>query len=515
MLACISDYPLRTATAFPDREATVLGDRRLSYRDLAGAVERAARALLAQGVARGDRIAMLSTPRPEYLILFLAVARIGAIWTGLNPVHRPAEHRELLADCQPRLLFGFSELRGEDHRRELEALALEIPSIERLVLLDHDANPGLGNADFLTQGDALPSDIYKAAVERVEADDVALIVYSSGSTGRPKGAMITHRNLVHCATVQNRLFPVEPLRVLCNLPVSHIAASSDIVSHALVGGGTIVFQERFDPAAALDLVERERITCLMQIPTMLQRMLAWPDRDRYDTASLRILFFVGAPMPAAQIGALLEIAPTVVTGWGLTESSCSVTYTASGDDIAVLAETVGRPAPDSEIRIAGGDVGEVLVRGACVMAGYFRQPAATAAAIDAEGWLHSGDLGRFDEAGRLRLIGRIKDMFKSGGYSIYPREIEVVLESHPSVALAAVVAMPDPLYQETGCAFLVPKPGGQLAVAELLAHCRDRLANYKIPKRFVIRDEMPLLPIGKVDKAALRAEALLLAGKEP
>ncbi len=522
----ISDFPFHTAGLFPDRDAAVLGGRRLSYRLLAEDVERCARALLAHGIAPGDRIAMLSTPRPEYLAVFLASARIGAIWLGLNPVHRLAEHRQILGDSQPRLLFGFPQLRDRDHRQELKDLAAVVAGIEELVIMGEGAmgegeGLGIGYEEFLARGDPVQAEAYAGAVAAVRPDDVALIVYTSGSTGGPKGAMITHRNLVHCATVQNTLFPADPLIVLCNLPVSHIASSSDIVSHALIGGGTIVFQERFDPADALALIERERISCLMQIPTMLQRMLAVPDRRDRDTASLRLVFFEGAPMPADQIPDLQELAATVVTGWGLTESSCSVTYTAAGDGLAVLAETVGRPAPGSELRILGadgktatdGEAGEVLVRGPCVMAGYFRQPDATAAAIDPEGWLHSGDIGRFDAAGRLRLIGRIKEMFKSGGYNIYPREIEMVLESHPAVSLAAVVAMPDPLYREIGCAFLLRKPGCGLEAAELDAWCRARLANYKIPKRFVIRDELPLLPIGKLDKTALRAEALRLGGE--
>jgi acyl-CoA synthetase (AMP-forming)/AMP-acid ligase II len=518
----ISDYPFRTAASFPDRPAAVLGDRRLSYRELAAEVTRCARALLAHGIRPGDRIAMLATPRPEYLILFLASARIGALWLGLNPEHRLGEHRRILADSAPRLLFGFARLRGRDQLPELAALTEELASIEALVLFGEGEGLGMGYGAFTDRGSALPSEAYEAAVDGVKPDDVALIVYTSGSTGEPKGAMITHRNLVHCARLQDRLFPVDPLRVLCNLPVSHIASSSDIVSHALVAGGTIVFQERFDPAEVLALIERERITCLLQIPTMLQRLRALPDRHRHDTSSLQLIFFLGAPMPADQIAALGELGATIVTGWGLTEASCSVTYTAAGDDISVLAETAGRPAPGYEIRILGpdgrpaepGEAGEVLVRGACVMAGYFRRPEASAAAIDREGWLHSGDLGRIDEAGRLRLMGRIKEMFKSGGYNIYPREIERVLEDHPGVALAAVVSLPDPLYHETGCAFLLPKPGHALTAEELIAHCRAQLANYKVPKRFVIREALPLLPIGKLDKAALRAEALGMAAMD-
>ena len=514
----ISDFPFHTAGLFPDRDAAVLGGRRLSYGALAAEIERCARALVAYGIAPGDRIAMLSTPRPEYLVVFLASARIGAIWLGLNPVHRLAEHRQILGDSQPRLLFGFPQLRDRDHRQDLKDLTMELACIESLVVMGEGEGLGIGYEEFLERGRSVQAEAYAAAVAAVKADDVALIVYTSGSTGGPKGAMITHRNLVHCATVQDRLFPVDPLIVLCNLPVSHIASSSDIVSHALIGGGTIVFQERFDPAAALALIERERISCLLQISTMLQRMLAVPDRRARDTSSLRLLFFEGAPMPADQIPELQKMARTVVTAWGLTESSCSVTYTAAGDPLDVLAETVGRAAPGYELQILGadskpaahGEAGEVLVRGPCVMAGYFRQPEATAMAIDAEGWLHSGDIGRFDAAGRLRIIGRIKEMFKSGGYNIYPREIEMVLESHPAVSLAAVVAMPDPLYREIGCAFLLRKPGSELEAEALSAWCRARLANYKIPKRFVIRDELPLLPIGKLDKTALRAEALRL-----
>jgi len=519
----ISDFPFHTAGLFPDRDAAILGERRLSYRALAEEIERCARALLAHGIAPGDRIAMLSTPRPEYLIVFLASARIGAIWLGLNPVHRPAEHRQILEDSRPRLLFGFPQLRDRDHRQDLRDLTAALGCIEGLVVMGEGVMGdgegfGVGYEEFLEHGRPVQAEAYAAAVSAVRPDDVALIVYTSGSTGGAKGAMITHRNLVHCATVQDRLFPVDPLIVLCNLPVSHIGSSSDIVSHALVGGGTIVFQERFDPAEALALIERQRITCLLQVPTMLQRMLAVPGRRDRDTASLRLLFFEGAPMPAEQIPDLQELAAVVVTGWGLTESSCSVTYTAADDPLPVLAETVGRPAPGCELRIAGadgksasdGEAGEVLVRGPCVMAGYFRQPEATAAAIDAEGWLHSGDIGRFDESGRLRLLGRIKEMFKSGGYNIYPREIEMVLESHAAVSLAAVVAMPDPLYREIGCAFLLRKPGCGLEAAAIDAWCRARLANYKIPKRFVIRDELPLLPIGKLDKTALQAEALRL-----
>jgi acyl-CoA synthetase (AMP-forming)/AMP-acid ligase II len=514
----ISDYPFHWARRDPGREAAVLGEARLTYGELAAAVERTARALHAAGIRRGDRVAMLSTPRPEYLVVFLATARLGALWLGLNPVHQPEEYRRILADFEPRILFGIERLRGRDNGALLGALAGELACVEALVTWG-GSGAGTPFETFLEAGDSVAGAEFAAAVAAVEPGDVALIVYTSGTTGRSKGAMITHGNLVHCARLQDELFPVAPLRVLCNLPVSHVASSSDIVSHALVAGGAIIFQEKFDPAEALALIRRERVTCLLQASTMLQRMLALPGRAAGDWSSLKTVFFLGSPLPEKLVAELQALCPRVVTGWGLTEASCSVTYTDPADDVATLASTVGRPAPGYELRIldtAGraappGEAGEVLVRGACVMAGYFRQPEASAAAIDAEGFLHTGDLGFIDADGRLRLVGRLKEMFKSGGYNIYPREIEAVLESYPGVAQAVVVAMPDPLYHEVGCAFLLRAPGRELSAGEVEAYCRARLANYKLPKRIIIRDSLPMLAIGKTDRAALALEARALA----
>jgi acyl-CoA synthetase (AMP-forming)/AMP-acid ligase II len=512
----ISDFLAHAARRSPDREAAVFGDDRISYAMLERQVERYARGLVAAGVARGDRVAMLSTPRPEFLTVFLATLRVGAIWVGLNPVHKLDEYRYVLRDCRPSLLFGFAHLRDRDNREVLRRLKTEISSIGQVVLFDRAHGIGATHDEFAAMAERVADDAYAAAVAAVRPDDVAMIVHTSGSTGQAKGAMITHRNLAHCAAVQLELFPVAPLRILCNLPINHTVCTCDVVSYALAAGGTVIFQERFDPAAVLAAIANQRVTCLLQISAMLQRILAHARRVRFDTSSLQAVFFLGSPMPRDMIVELKTLGGEVITGWGLTEATASVTYTARGDDIDVLADTVGRSAPTFEIRIAdpegrlvaAGDAGEVLVRGPCVMAGYFGRPEATAAAIDAEGWLHSGDLGRIDGDGRLRLVGRIKEMFKSGGYNVYPREVEAVLESHPAVALAVVVSVPDPLYHEAGHAFLIREPDRSLAEAEIGEYCRARLANYKVPKRFTVRDALPMLSVGKIDRVALRKEAL-------
>jgi acyl-CoA synthetase (AMP-forming)/AMP-acid ligase II len=516
----VSDLLVRAAHGVPDGEAAIFGGLRISYRTLERQVGECARALFAAGIARGDRVAMLSTPRPEFLTVFLATLRVGGVWVGLNPVHKFDEYLYALEDSRPSLLFGFGHLRDRDNRAWLRRLKDEVSSLAQLVLFDDADGVGTPYARFIAPADGVEEHAYGRAVAAVRPEDVAMIVYTSGSTGRAKGAMITQRNLAHCAAVQHRLFPVAPLRIFCNVPITHTLCTCDVVSYALAGGGTIVFQERFDPAAVLAATARERVTCIIQVPAMLQKVLVEARRNRFDTSSLQAVFFLGAPMPRDLIAELKSLGGDVITGWGLTEATSSVTYTARDDDIDVLADTVGRSAPTFEIQVvdragrplARGAAGEVLVRGPCVMAGYFGRPEATAAAIDAEGWLHSGDLGRIDGAGRLRLVGRIKEMFKSGGYNVYPLEVEAVLESHPAVALAAVVSVPDPLYHEIGHAFLIREADCDVTEAEIAEHCRARLANYKVPKNFTVRDALPLLAVGKIDKVALREEALRMAG---
>jgi len=516
----IGDLLADAARDFSDREAVVFGELRLDYRALQDDVGHCARALLAAGVRRGDRVAMLSTPRPEFLTVFLATLSIGAVWVGLHPVHQPAELNYILNDCRPRLLFGFAALRGRDNRAFLRQLPGGAPSVEHVVMFGEPEGLGQPYAAFLAAGASIPECTLAEAVDAVGMDDLAMIVHTSGSTGKPKGALLTQRNLTHCAEVQRRLYPVSPLRIVCNLPIDHTVCTCDVVAYAIASAGTIVFQERFRPEALLAAIAQERITCLIQISAMLQRMLAHPTRAKTDTSSLQATFFLGSPLPPALIAELQTLGGTVVTGWGLTEATSSVTFTAPGDGIDVLAETVGRAAPGFEVRIAGpggaslgaGESGEVLVRGDCVMAGYLNRPEATRAAIDGEGWLRSGDLGLIDAQGRLRLIGRIKEMFKSGGYSIFPREIENVLEAHPAVVLAVVVPVPDPLFYEVGTAFLVANPGHGLTEREIAEHCRAQLANFKVPKRFVIRETLPTLPNGKFDKVALRDEALRMIG---
>jgi fatty-acyl-CoA synthase len=332
--------------------------------------------------------------------------------------------------------------------------------------------------------------------------------------------MISQRALIGASLVQLAQWPVTPLRVLNNLPINHIGCVGDLCCYALVGGGTNVFCERFDPAESLALCEREGVTLLGQVPTQFLRTLNFPNFRADALASVQLIIWGGAQASAELVAALRGLGKPVATSYGQTESVGSVTFAPPDATLEELATTVGRPVVPYEIRIAeeNGDVGaasqpgEIQIRSTFCMNGYWQDPEATRRAFTPDGWLRTGDVGALTENGMLRLIGRTTETFKSGGYNIYPVEIERAIASHEAVADAAVVSLADPLFGMVGAAMVQPHPGRELTAAVLRVHLADRLANYKIPKRILIAAELPKLPVGKIDKTAVR-EILTRAGQ--
>jgi fatty-acyl-CoA synthase len=487
----------------------VLGDDRWSWRRFADAVDACARALLAAGIGRGDRVAALATPRPEALVSFLATARIGAIWSGLNLKQTRDELLYVVGDSEPSLLIAIPEFRERDYRPDLAALAAAVPSLRGVVLLGAEWDA------FLASGSATSDAALAAAIDPVRPEDPALLIYTSGSTGRPKGAMLSHRGLVRCLRYQSDFWWAEPLRVLNNMPISNMFCIGDLFCWTMIGGGTTIFNERFDPREVLATIQREKVTVWGQVPTMQQLALALPDAESFDLSSLQLIFWAGARAPRELIRKLATLAPRLSTNYGLTETVAGVTYVVPGADFDTLAETAGTPHPTYEIRIVASDgtvlgtgvEGEIQVRGDCTMLGYWRRPEATAAMLGADGWLRTGDIGLIRPDGNLQIAGRLSDMFKSGGFNVYPREIELALEAHPAVAIAAVIGVPDGLYGEVGWAYVLPEPDAEPDATALTAWCRERLANYKVPKRIAIRRDLPLVAVGKIDKSELRRAA--------
>jgi fatty-acyl-CoA synthase len=352
-----------------------------------------------------------------------------------------------------------------------------------------------------------------------------MILYTSGTTGRPKGAVLTHRGLTNNARLAFEAGGIGPGDVEINpMPLFHVGGSVLFTLGPVQATATQVLMSRFSPAVALELIEAHRVTLLCGVPTMLLALLGHPDLAKRDVSSLRRVLTGGAVSPPAlarQVEAALGV--TYMIGFAQTEAGCVISLGTAADPADDRAETMGRPLPHAEARIADlrtgetarcGAVGEICARGYLVMSGYLNAPEATAAAVDADGWLHTGDLGSMDERGYLRIAGRLKEMIIRGGENIYPREIEEVLIAHPAVADASVLGVPDDYYGEVVGAAIRPSPGhagregdgldGDRLAAELAAYCRDRLAPEKVPARWLVTDAFPMTPTGKIRKEALR-----------
>ena len=501
-LPLISDYPAHYAAERPDADALVMGETKgqtLNWQQFEHAIDRCARALAACGVERGDRVAMLSAPRSEYLIVYMATARIGAIWQGLNPRQTYAELAYLVGDSQPKVLLGIEAFEDRDFTGDLKRLQEETDGIRSLHFIGEH-----GLADFL----ALGAEIDEAELPPVRADDPCLVVYTSGSTGRPKGALLTHRNIVTTTRIQCEHWWAEPFSILNNMPISHIGGAVQLSCHAIVAGGASVLMARFQPGKIVLTAREHNITVMHQVPLMYQRILDSAEFRQYGLPGIQTLIWSGSPSPIELIRRLRAITPNLFTSYGGTELGGEALYMPAGADDDLLSSFVGLPPAGFELRL-DGETKEIHVRSPATMQGYMNKPEATAETFTEDGWLRTGDCAEIDsQTGYWRIVGRIKDMYKSGGYNIYPREIELVLEEHPAVALAAVFGVPDPLYTEKGVAYILLEAGANLSEEEIQTHCRKQLANYKVPKHFFIRDELPMLPIGKIDKTALKNSEL-------
>lgn len=504
----------------PEAEALVLDGERVTFAEFKLRVDALSKWLIAAGVKEGDRVATLQTPCPDYLIAFFAAASIGAIWMGLNPKYRRAELEYVVRDAQPRILLARLQIGDRSYAEDIRHLREICPTIVRTVTFEDTANAAmeyLGKAMLEGQGiaDSELADRRAAVGGRAGC----LLVYTSGSTGAPKGAVLHHEGIIAFSLLQNEVWPVSPYRSLNFLPINHVGCTVDLAVPCVLAGGTMIFMEQFDARLSLDLMEREAITFMASVPSVFALQIADPTFSERDFSALQLVVWEGAAVPSEVLDQLAAICPRLATNYGMTETTSAMTVEPPSDDREVLLNSVGSVFPGVELRlvtadgyeVAEGEVGEVQVRSKYNFLGYWGRPEATREAFTDDGFFRTGDLATQRSDGRYRIVGRLKEMFKSGGYNVYPREIETVLEAHPAVGIAAVVPLPDPLWQEVGVAFVIAKPGRAVEGDALISWCRDRLANYKVPKRCEVVSELPLLPIGKIDKVALRK---LAAGSE-
>ncbi|SHN46549.1 FadD3 family acyl-CoA ligase [Cryptosporangium aurantiacum] len=502
----------RAAARWPDETAVVEDGRRTTWAELADRATEVARALVGSGVRPGDRVGLWAPNSTGWIVASMGVYAAGAILAPVNTRFTGAEAAQALRTAGAKLLFTVTDFLDTDY---VQALSVDPELLGSLDVVIMSGKPDSWR-DFLARGAGVD---HTPAEEALTADDPSDVIFTSGTTGRPKGALLTHGSSTRTYLAWSDAVGLRHGdRYLVVYPFFHCAGLKSAVLACALRGATIVPCPVFAVNTVMSLVEKERVTMLPGPPSLYQSLLN-ADLSGYDRSSLRLAVTGAAAVPVELVRRMRDELgfASVVTAYGLTETTGTVTACRHDDPIEVIANTSGRPIPGMAVRIVdrdgkdvqAGEPGEVLARGFAVMRGYYGDPDATAAAIDADGWLKTGDIGVLDAAGNLRITDRIKDMFIVGGFNAYPAEIENVLLGHEGVAAVAVVGAPDERLGEVGYAFVVPRAGAD--PGDLLEWCRGRMANYKVPRYLEIVDELPLNRTGKVEKRVLRdrvAEAL-------
>jgi len=516
MVETIPEMLEKQAETLGNRSAIVDGAMTLSFAELAERVDEAARALIAAGTHKGDRIAIWSPNSWEWIVCALAIHTVGAVLVPVNTRYKGMEAAYLLRKSGAKALFTVTGFLDVDYVALLGEAGADLPQLEQIIVLRGDAPEGtLSYGAFLELASEAPS---KAASERaseVRPDDLADILFTSGTTGKPKGAMCTHAQNLRTFDQWSSIVGLrEGDRYLIVLPFFHSFGYKAGWFSALMRGATVFPEAVFDVNVVLRRIEQDAITMLPGPPSLYQSMLLHPDRARFDISSLRLAVTGAAVIPVELIHRMKDELgfDTVITAYGLTESCGVVTMCRLDDDAETIATTSGRAIPDVEVRIIdregkllpANQPGEIVVRGYNVMKGYFDADDETNKAIDAEGWLHTGDIGTMDERGYLKITDRLKDMFIVGGFNAYPAEIENTLLQMPGVGEVAVIGVPDERLGEVGMAFVVPAPGQALAADAVISWSRKNMANFKVPRRVEVVEALPRNATGKVVKFKLR-----------
>jgi fatty-acyl-CoA synthase len=490
---------------------------RLSYGELHRQVETCARAFLDAGVARGDRVGIWAGNCLEWLVVQYATARIGAILVNVNPAYRRHELRYALAKSGVTVLVAARGFRETDYVAMLAEVRHDVPSLRLVILLGAGDEGMVAWQDFLARAGHRSVDELRRREAELDFDQPINIQYTSGTTGAPKGATLTHHNILNngyftglrCGyTAADRICVPVPLYHCFGMVIGNLAA--------LAHGASVVYPAiAFDPVATLEAVQQERCTSLYGVPTMFIAQLQHPDFDRYDLSSLRTGVMAGSPCPVEVMKQVMDRmhAREMTICYGMTETSPVSFQSLADDDLEHRTGTVGAVHPHVECKIVDpeqgqavprGQPGELCTRGYCVMPGYWDDDAASAAAIDRGGWMHTGDLAIMRDDGYVNIIGRIKDMVIRGGENIYPREVEEFLYTHPKVAEVQVIGVPDPKYGEELCAWIRLKDQETTTIEEIHSYCRGQIASFKIPKYLRLTTEFPMTVTGKIRKIEMR-----------
>ena len=536
----IDGFFRKVAARFPERDAVVSIPQRVrrSYAELSDDVQRVAKALIALGVGRGDRVGIWSPDNVEWILVQMATARIGAVLVNVNPAYRVGELEHALRLARVQSLFIVPSFRSSSYvemvcelcpeltrpgglQEQRSAALAELGSVVVVDPDDLDAEPGAAGMiswhDFLAAGAAIGDADVSARSSTLEADDPINIQFTSGTTGFPKAVVLTHHNLVNNAYFAGEVMRFTEADRLC-VPVPFYHCFGMVVSTLLClthGSAVVIPAPHFDAGATLAAIQEERCTAVHGVPTMFVAELERPDFDEYDLSSLRTGIMAGAPCPPELVRRVQKEmgCREILIGYGQTEASPITHLTRPEDSFERRVETVGTNLPFQETKVVDvdsgavvplGQQGEICFRGYHVMRGYFEQPEATRRAIDGAGWLHSGDLGVMDADGYVRITGRLKDMIIRGGENIYPAEIEAFYYEHPKVAEVAVFGVPDEKMGEEVGAWVRLHDGESADADELRDYAKGKIAHFKVPRYVWLVDEFPMTVTGKIQKFRIR-----------
>ncbi|HZU66857.1 MAG TPA: AMP-binding protein [Ktedonobacteraceae bacterium] len=541
------------AQEYPTKEALVYSgypefggalDIRWSYVEYRERVNAVARGLMALGLNKGEHIAIWAANLPEWPLIQLAAAKIGLVLVTINPLLRGAELEYILKQGDVAALFFMAQIRDHDCLATIRSLTTpgtkngevtgeRLPNLRYVSLLGAPPQGLLEQQEWrptmfreMVAGSAqISAEALKERQASVTPDDPVMILYTSGTTGFPKGAVLSHLAVINIGWIGGkRLGFDQDLRGCVIVPFFHVFGCVGFVVAALSQGGTIYPLIAFDPLKALQIISSERCTYTGGVPTMFLAMLQHPDFDKYDLSSLKMILCGGAPVPVALMEAVKErMGADVAITFGQTESTGGFTLTFPEDPFELKAATVGVPQPYVDVKIIDpatgqvvpcGERGEICCRGYLVMQGYYNMPEKTAEVIDADGWLHTGDLATMDARGYVNIVGRLKEMVIRGGENIFPREIEEFLIRHPKIADVQVLGVPDKFYGEELLAVVLPREGVELTEEELREYCKGRISSQKIPRYFQFVTSYPMTGSGKVQKFVLRENAIKMLGLE-
>jgi fatty-acyl-CoA synthase len=513
----------RTVVARPHSEALVEMEsgRRWTWSELSADVDAIALGLIAAGMKTGDRVGMWAPNCSQWTIVQFAAAKAGVVLVNINPAYRTHELSYAINQSGLRVLMAVSSFKTSNYREMIEAVGPQCPSLERAIYVDTSDWSAL-----MDEGRQLGTHSLAQRSSELSPDDAINIQYTSGTTGKPKGATLSHRNLLNNGYFVTELINLGPDDRMCiPVPFYHcfgmVMANLGCTSH---GATMVIPAPAFDPAATLRAVQEERCTVLYGVPTMFIAMQSLPEFSSFDLSSLRGGIMAGSICPVEVMKrCIYEMNMTAVSiAYGMTETSPVSCQTRSADDLEHRTATIGRVHPHVQIKIVDpvtgekvprGETGEFCTRGYSVMLGYWEDPEKTAEAIDADGWMHTGDLAQMREDGYCNIVGRIKDMVIRGGENIYPREIEEFLYTHPDIEDVQVVGVPDEKYGEELCAWIRMRPGATPLDAEAVGRFADsKLAHYKIPKYVIVTDTFPMTVTGKIRKVEMRDESAVRLG---